>query len=113
MGPTAVLEVGNIKILITSFATYEWCGEQFETLRLEAASSKFVVAKNPMNYGMAYGEFAQATFILDTPGPTPATLKHVAYKHLQRPYFPADEEITDWQPTILRSELRQLSTRND
>jgi len=113
MGPTAVLQVGGIKILITSFATYEWCGEQFKTLGLEAAGSKFVVAKNPMNYGLAYGEFAQATFILDTPGPTPATLKHVAYKHLQRPYFPADEEITDWQPTILRSEPRQLSTRND
>ncbi|MFP6604542.1 MAG: M81 family metallopeptidase, partial [Pirellulaceae bacterium] len=113
MGPTAVVQVGGIRILITSFATYEWCGEQFEALGLEAASSKFVVAKNPMNYGMAYGEFAQATFILDTPGPTPATLKHVAYKHLQRPYFPADEEITDWQPTILRSELRQLSTGND
>lgn len=113
MGPTAVLQVGGIKILITSFATYEWCGEQFEALELDARDSKFVVAKNPMNYGMAYGEFAQATFILNTPGPTPATLKHVAYKHLQRPYFPADEEITDWQPTILRSELRQLSTRND
>jgi microcystin degradation protein MlrC len=113
MGPTAVVQVGGIRILITSFATYEWCGEQFEALGLEAASSKFVVAKNPMNYGMAYGEFTQATFILDTPGPTPATLKHVAYKHLQRPYFPADAEIADWQPTILRSELRQLSTRND
>ena len=112
MGPTAVLQVGGIKILITSFATYEWCGEQFETLGLQAADSKFVVAKNPMNYGMAYGEFAQATFILDTPGPTPATLKHVSYKHLQRPYFPADEEIADWQPTIFHSEPRPLSTRH-
>ena len=88
MGPTAVLQVGGIKILITSFATYEWCGEQFEALELNARDSKFVVAKNPMNFGMAYGEFAQGTFILDTPGPTPATLKHVAYKHLPTPLFP-------------------------
>ena len=110
MGSTAVLQVGGISILITSFATYEWCGEQFEALGLEAASSKFVVAKNPMNYGMAYGEFSQATYILDTPGPTPATLKHVTYKHLQTPYFPATEEIRDWQPTIFRSEPRQFAS---
>ena len=113
MGSTAVLQVGGIHILITSFATYEWCGEQFEALGLQATTSKFVVAKNPMNYGMAYSEFAQATYILDTPGPTPPTLKHVAYQHLERPYFPADEEIPDWQPTILRSTARQFCGQGD
>ena len=44
---------------------------------------------------------ADVTFVLDTPGPTPATLKHVTFHKLQRPYFPADLEIDGLQPTVL------------
>ena len=56
-----------------------------------------------MNYRMAYGAFAKAAFILDTPGPTPPTIRHVRYRHLQRPYFPLDEDIPGLAPVILRS----------
>jgi len=41
--------------------------------------------------------------VLDTPGPTPATLKHVRFKKLRRPYFPADADIAGLQPTVLSS----------
>ncbi len=104
MGPTAVLQIGGIQVLITSFATYEWGGEQFAAVGLEPAATRFLVAKNPMNFGMAYGDFAQATYILDTPGPTPATLKNVTFQNLQRPYFPADQDIPNWQPVLLPSQ---------
>ena len=110
MGPTAVLRIGQIQILIASFATYEWSGEQFEALGLEPESVKFLVVKNPMNYQMAYGDFATASFVLDTPGPTPATLSHAPYQNLQRPYYPADKEIPNWKPTILQSRLQREST---
>jgi len=39
---------------------------------------------------------------LDTPGPTPPTLRHVQYRNLKRPYFPLDEEIPGLTPTILQ-----------
>ena len=50
--------------------------------------------------GLGYGDNAKAAYILDTPGPTPATFRHVRYKRLQRPYFPADEGQA-FSPTIL------------
>ena len=112
MGPSAVLEVGTIQILIASFATYEWCGEQFQAMGLDVQNVKFLVVKNPMNYRIAYGDFAPRSFVLDTPGPTPATLKHAPYQNLQRPFYPADTEIPGWEPTILRSGLPATSTRN-
>ena len=101
MGPSAVLQIGSLKLCIATHPTYEWCGEQMESLDVDTDEAKFVVAKNPMNYGMTFPK-AAATYVLDTPGPTPATLRHVPFTKLQRPYFPLDEDIPNLQPTIIR-----------
>jgi microcystin degradation protein MlrC len=93
MGQTAVLKIDSILVLITSRATYDWLDEQFRSAGLDPVQSKFIVAKNPMNYRFAYGEFAKAIYVLDTPGPTPATLRRVKFENLRRPYFPMDEDI--------------------
>ena len=47
-------------------------------------------------------DIAKAVFILDTPGPTPATVRSVDFKNLRRPYFPLDVEIPGLTPTILQ-----------
>lgn len=101
MGPTAVLEIGAIHLMITSFATYDWMDEQFQSVGLDAGAAKFVVAKNPMNYRQAYGAIAKAVFVLDTPGPTPPTVRHAPFQRVRRPYFPKDLDIPDLMPTIL------------
>ena len=101
MGPSAVLTIGSIQVLITSYGTYDWRDEQYQSVGLDPATAKFVVAKNPMNYRLAYGPIAKAIFILDTPGPTPPTIRHAHFSQLQRPYFPCDAEIPGLTPTIL------------
>lgn len=101
MGPTAVLTVGTARVLIMSKATYDWADEQFQSVGLNPNKAKFLVAKNPMNYRHAYGDIAKAVFVLDTPGPTPATLRHVEFRKLKRPYFPADLDVPGLEPTIL------------
>ena len=101
MGPTAVLRIGAIRVIIMSRPTYDWADEQFRAVNLDPAGVKFIVAKNPMNYRLAYRNIARAVMILNTPGPTPPTLKHVRFRKLRRPYFPADSEIPGLRPTIL------------
>ena len=101
MGSTAVLVVGSIRILITTYGTYDWRDEQYSALGLDPLRVKYLVVKNPMNYRMVYGERAKGVFILDTPGPTPATVRHIEFQKLQRPFFPLDKEIPDLEPTIL------------
>ena len=101
MGPSVVLSIGAIRLLIMSRATYDWSDEQFRAVGLNPATAKFIVAKNPMNYRLAYGNIAKAMIILDTPGPTPATLKHHDFQKLARPYFPADADIPGLEPRIL------------
>jgi len=102
MGPSAVLSIGAVQVLVASHATYDWMDEQFRSMGLSASEARFIVAKNPMNYRQAYGAIAKAIFVLDTPGPTPPTVRHVQYKNVRRPYFPLDEEIPGLTPTILR-----------
>ena len=91
-----------MQVLISSFATYDWADEQFRALQMDPAAAKFIVAKNPMNYRMAYGGLEPTVFILDTPGPTPPTMRHARFTRLERPYFPLDEEIPGLEPTVLQ-----------
>jgi microcystin degradation protein MlrC len=102
MGPTAIFRIGPARVMITSRATYDWADEQIRAVGLDPMKTKFIVAKNPMNYRLAYGSIAKSMIILDTPGPTPPTLKHVTFKKLHRPYFPADVDIPGLQPTVLK-----------
>jgi microcystin degradation protein MlrC len=106
MGPCAVLRIGSIQILVASHATYDWADEQFRVMGLDARSAKFVVVKNPMNYRLSYAGLLRDAILLDTPGPTPATLHHVRYRHLQRPYYPADRDIPGLRPREWRREPR-------
>ncbi|MCX5660096.1 MAG: M81 family metallopeptidase [Planctomycetota bacterium] len=105
MGPTALLAcgaAGNVKVLVTTLGTYDWADEQFRSMGLDASTMKFVVAKNPMNYRFAYAGIAKEALILDTPGPTPATVKHFKYRHRVGPWFPADAEIPGLKPRVMR-----------
>lgn len=103
MGPSAVVEVGSVQILIASLPTYDWADEQYRLAGCDVRRAKWVVVKNPMNYRMAYGPFARATYLLDTPGPTPVSIRRVKHERLKRPFFPADPEIPDFKPAVYRN----------
>lgn len=102
MGPTVLFRIGPVVVLLMSRATYDWSDEQIRSVGLDPSQFKFIVAKNPMNYRLAYGRIAKSMIILDTPGPTPPTLRHVDFRKLQRPFFPADSDIPELQPVILK-----------
>ena len=110
MGPTAVVEVGPIQIVISSNATYDWMTEQFDLLELDIAACKFIVAKNPMNYQQAYTGSMKAAFVLDTPGPTPANTNALAYTGMTADWFPKKTGVTIDEPTVFVSSQRNLTT---
>jgi len=101
MGPSAVLKIGSVMVLVSSYATYEWRDEQFRAAGLDPTTAQFVVAKNPVNHVSAYGGIAADIIIVDTAGPTPATCRHLAYRRVRRPFFPLDEQDPGHEPQIL------------
>jgi microcystin degradation protein MlrC len=91
MGPSAVLAVGALRLLIMSRSTYDWADEQYRSVGLDATAAKWVEAKNMMNYRKAYGSIMHAAFVLDAPGPTPPDMRVLPFVRARRPWFPLDD----------------------
>lgn len=100
MGPSAVLRVRGIDILVTTYPTYEWRDEQYRSMGLDPANYKIIVAKNPMNYFMTYQAITEKFLIIDSAGPTPATCLALTYENMQRPFFPFDADIENLRPRL-------------
>jgi microcystin degradation protein MlrC len=91
MGSSALVSVGTIQILISSFGTYEWNCEQFLSFDLKLDQYKFLVVKNPMNYKNTFSHIKNI-YVLDTAGPTPPTCKHLKFKKMFT-YFPKQLDL--------------------
>lgn len=102
MGPSARVRIGNVQALIASQGTYDWADEQYRSLDMDTSNAKFIVVKNPMNYRVGYRGRHGGVYVLDTPGPTPASMRHVRFRELQAPFFPQQEEIPGLEPVVLR-----------
>ena len=102
MGASAVVCVGKIQILLATSGTYDWGTEQFDVAGLDWRSAKFVVAKNPMNYRRAYADEMTADFVLDTPGPTPASVLGLKYINITRACFSKDADTSRMHPALYK-----------
>jgi microcystin degradation protein MlrC len=91
MGPSAVLAIGALRLLVMSLPTYDWADEQYRAMGLDPAAAKWVEAKNMMNFRRAYGGIMRAAFVLDAPGPTPPDMRALPFERARRPWFPMDD----------------------
>ena len=91
MGPSAVLAVGPVSLLIMANSTYDWKDEQYRSVGLDAAKAKWVEAKNMMNFRRAYGDILRGAFVLDAPGATPPDMRSLPFERARRPWFPRDD----------------------
>jgi microcystin degradation protein MlrC len=94
MGESAVVAVGPLRLLVMSRSTYDWADEQYRSVGLDAASAKWVEAKNMMNYRKAYGAIMCGVFVLDAPGPTPPDMRALPFTRAERPWYPLDDIAT-------------------
>lgn len=94
MGPSAVVSVGQLRLLVQSVPTYDWEDEQYQAAGLTPAQEKFVGVKNMMNFRRAYGAIARAVFVLDLPGPTPPDMRMLTFERARSRWFPRDAEAT-------------------
>jgi microcystin degradation protein MlrC len=95
MGPSAVVAADMLNLLIMSNPTYDWADEQYRSVGLDAASAKWVEAKNMMNFRKAYGSVMRSAFVIDAPGPTPPDMRALPFVHARRPWFPLDLNIIE------------------
>ncbi len=92
MGPSAVLAIGNLRLLVMSHSTYDWADEQYRAAGLDPASVKWLEVKNMMNFRRCYGEVMKAAYVLDAPGPTPPDMRSLPFERAHRPWYPMDPD---------------------
>jgi microcystin degradation protein MlrC len=97
LGPTALLDLGGIKVVVISIRTQ--CADPafLEMMGLDIAAARAVVVKSRGHFRAGFDEFFAADQVIevDAPGLTSPILSRFEFRHLPRPVFPLDENV-EW-----------------
>jgi microcystin degradation protein MlrC len=93
MGRSAVLEVGQVQILIAERSAMTVDPELFRSHGINPEYCQIVVVKSPNGFRAEYEPIAKQIFMVDTPGVSTAYLKTLPWQSVTRPIYPLDEDI--------------------
>ncbi|MBC8339541.1 MAG: M81 family metallopeptidase [Rhodospirillales bacterium] len=96
LGPTALLQVGGIKVVVVT--NRKQCAEPrfFEMFGLDIADARTVVVKSRGHFRAGFDEFFPDDRVIevDVPGLTSPVLSRFDFKNLPRPTIPLDADAT-------------------
>ena len=99
MGWAAVLEAGQVKILITERRVWTIDPELYRTVGLEPTAAQIVVVKSPNAFRAAYEPIAARIIMVDGPGASTSNYSRLPFSRIPRPMYPLDAmEDGDWPP---------------
>lgn len=90
MGPTAVLKIGSVRLLVRSFPAIEWDVGMYVSQGLDPRVAQMVFVKSPAGFRNSYAQLADRIVVADTPGSAPADIRRLPYTRVTRPLFPLD-----------------------
>ncbi len=90
MGRSAVLEAGQVQILIAERSAMTVDPELFRSQGIEPLHCQIVVVKSPNGFRAAYEPIAKEIYLVDTPGVSTAKLSSLPFRRIQRPIYPLD-----------------------
>jgi microcystin degradation protein MlrC len=105
-GPTAVVQVGSITLIITSRSVSLTDRSLFLAHGQDPRAFDAVVVKSPHCRRDYFDDWAEVVMTVDTPGSTSANLPTLGHTVCPRPMFPLDAEVAfDPQPKLYRSNV--------
>ncbi|GAA4650257.1 M81 family metallopeptidase [Kistimonas scapharcae] len=90
MGPTAVLDTGNMQIIVVSRHIEPWDPGLFHSLGIDPAQKRYLLLKSRIHYRAGFADMARHTLLLDGDGVTTSDYQLLPFHHLKRPVFPLD-----------------------
>lgn len=90
MGPTAVLAVGDLRIVLKSLPSLEWDSAVYTSVGLEMSDARLIFVKSPAHFRVSYASLAQRIVTADSPGAARITMRGLAFEHVTRPLYPLD-----------------------
>lgn len=93
-GPTAVLEIGNMTVVVLSRTVSLFDRALYYSNGLDPAEFDLIVVKSPHTEYKMYDAWVEKNFNLDIPGATSANLPTLGHTVCARPMFPLDPDVT-------------------
>ncbi|MCC6313406.1 MAG: M81 family metallopeptidase [Thermomicrobiales bacterium] len=97
MGPTAVVAVGGVDIVLTSCKSMPGDLAQLRSVGIEPAERQIIVVKSAVRWRGGYGPIAKHAIDVDTPGLGSVDLSRFEFRRLRRPIWPLDPDFA-WSP---------------
>jgi microcystin degradation protein MlrC len=91
MGPTAVLAVDGIEIMVVSKHHEPWDVGVFTSVGIDPASKTFLLLKSRIHYRAGFAALAGATIPCDGRGVTTSDNAVLEFEHVRRPIYPLDD----------------------
>lgn len=88
MGPSAVVEINGIRILLSSRKTPPFDLAQFRSQGIVPEELSVIGVKAAVAHRRAYDPIAKRSYTVTTPGPCTSALKTLPYRRLRTPVFP-------------------------
>ncbi len=90
MGPTAVLDTGNMEIVVVSNHHEPWDVGVFTSVGIQPEHKKYLVLKSRIHYRAGFAPIGKATLRLDGKGVTTSDNNLLRYENVRRPIYPLD-----------------------
>jgi microcystin degradation protein MlrC len=91
LGPTAVLDVNEVKIVLISYRWQTLDPEMIRIVGIDPLAEKILVVKSSIHYRAAFEPIARAILEVDAPGLSSSNLGRFAFSRVRRPIFPLDD----------------------
>ncbi|MBM83402.1 MAG: microcystin degradation protein MlrC [Planctomycetaceae bacterium] len=92
MGPSATVQHGGLRILLTSRKTPPFDLGQFRSQGIVPEELSVIGVKAAVAHRRAYDKITGVTYTVDTAGPCSSNLKTFTFEKLRRPIFPLDDD---------------------
>lgn len=90
MGRTAVIEAGNLTLVVTSKRNLPFDPAHVTCLGLQATDYHVIVVKSAIAWRTAFESICKKAIVVDSPGCCGSDLHQFAYERLKRPIYPLD-----------------------
>ena len=95
LGPTAVLDLDGVKVILISLRWQTLDPEMLRFVGIEPLDHKIVVVKSTIHYRAAFEPIASDIVEVDDPGLSSSNLGRFAFTRVRRPIFPLDPDATN------------------
>jgi microcystin degradation protein MlrC len=102
MGGAAVLEAGQVMILVTERRVWTHDPALYRAAGLEPAEAQVVVVKSPNLFRASYAPFASRIILVDGPGTSTSNYRRLPFTRIPRPMYPLDPMTDDDYPPSTR-----------